>query len=115
MLSSVTGRRTLAMGILLVDWSRTGPVYSVNGARIWRAGVGGAATEAHHHPLVAGRGRTASTLPWLTSGCRMPEHRGPPLQRRLSCGWRGMAHSLSFHRLVGGRDLAVRAADCGVR
>src|SRR5918994_608510 len=70
MLSSVTGWRTLAMGILLVDWSRTGPVYSVNGARIWRAGVGGAATEAHHHPLVAGRGRTASTLPWLTSGCR---------------------------------------------
>lgn len=37
------------------SWSRTGPVYPVNGARIWRAGVGGAATEAHHHPLVAGR------------------------------------------------------------
>jgi hypothetical protein len=45
----------LAMGILLVAWSRTGPGYPVNAARIWRAGVGGAATEAHHHPLVAGR------------------------------------------------------------
>ena len=29
--------------------------------------------------------------------------------------WRRTAHSLSFHRLVGDRDLAVRAADCGVR
>jgi hypothetical protein len=55
MLSSVTGWRTLAMGILLVAWSRTGPGYPVNAARIWRAGVGGAATEAHHHPLVAGQ------------------------------------------------------------
>src|SRR5918992_5725829 len=113
MLSSVTGWRTLAMGILLVDWSQTGPVYSVNGARIWRAGVGGAATEAHHHPLVAGRGRTASTLPWLTSGCRMPEHRGPPLQRRLSCGWRGMAHSLPQRVPAGCRDLGCPAAGYG--
>jgi hypothetical protein len=88
MLSSVTGWRTLAMGILPVAWSRTGPVYPANGARIWRAGVGGTATEAHHS-LVGRAGRTASTLPWLTSGCRMPENRGPPLQRRLSCGLAG--------------------------
>jgi hypothetical protein len=31
MLSSVTGWRTLAMGVLLIAWSRTGPVYPVNG------------------------------------------------------------------------------------